>query len=338
MSGVSDPTQPESAADAGSPAAFGSRSRRGPLRRVLVRLGQLLLTVVVTAFILQRLGPGIGDLSGEIAVIDVRWGWIAASCAALALGYGVSGWIWGRMVEDLGGPHLAPADSVRIFLVANLGRYVPGKLWQIAGLALLARRRGVTAPVATAAALVGQAVSLAGAMLIGLIALAHAPPPLGRLAPFAGVATAVVVLTVTIPGIFRPLLRFAIRFVPGEKPAEIPIGAVEGLRWLALYTLNWGGYALAFWLLMRGLSLPIPALVAGPAFSAAYVLGYLAVFAPAGLGVREGSMIALLTPAVGGPGAAFVALAARVWTTAVEVIPAGAFWLAGVGRRGQGTS
>ena len=303
------------------------------MRRVLVRVAQVALTVLVTWLILDRLGPGLGAIaSTEAGLVSPRWGWIAAACALLALSYGTSALIWGRMVRDLGGPRLTPADAVRIYLVANLGRYVPGKLWQIAGLALLARGRGVPAAVATAAALVGHAVSLAGAMVIGLLALAQAPPPLDRFAPFAAAGTALVVLTVTIPGIFRPLLRLWLRWVPGDAPTDVPIGALEGLRWLALYALNWGGFALAFWLLMRGLSLPGSPLVLGPAFAAAYVLGYLALFAPAGLGVREGALVVLLSPTVGAGPAALAAVVARVWTTVVEVIPAGAFWLAGIAR------
>jgi hypothetical protein len=39
-----------------------------------------------------------------------------------------------------------------------------------------------------------------------------------------------------------------------------------------------------------------------------------------------------LTPTLGAGGAAFAAVAARVWTTVVEVIPAAAFWLTGKGR------
>lgn len=302
----------------------------------MVRVGQLALTVAVTWLILERLGPGLRTMAASpVGIVSPRWGWIAAACALLAAGYAVSAWIWGRMVRDLGGPQLETADAVRIYLIANLGRYVPGKLWQVAGLALLARGKGVSTPVATAAAFVGQAVALAGAMLIGLMALAQAPPPLGRMAPLALLGTAVVVLIVTIPGIFRPLLRLLLRWVPGEAPADVPIGALEGVRWLALYTLNWGGYALAFWLLMRGLSLPGSPLVLGPAFAAAYVLGYLALFAPAGLGVREGALVVLLSPTVGPGAAALAAVVARVWTTVVEVVPAGAFWLAGIGRSGE---
>jgi uncharacterized membrane protein YbhN (UPF0104 family) len=126
------------------------------------------------------------------------------------------------------------------------------------------------------------------------------------------------------------------RWVPGEAPPEVPIGALEGLRWLALYTVNWGGYALAFWLLMRGLSLPGGPLVLGSAFAAAWVSGYVVLFAPAGLGVRVSAMVVLLSPTVGAGAAALAAVVARVWTTVVEVVPAGAFWLAGIGRSRAG--
>ena len=55
-------------------------------------------------------------------------------------------------------------------------------------------------------------------------------------------------------------------------------------------------------------------------FAGSHVAGYLALVAPVGLVVREGAMVSLLSlPAAipAGP-AATLALAARLWTTAVE--------------------
>jgi len=302
-------------------------------RRPFARAAQILLTIAVTWLILERLGPGLAELAGAGEDVSVRWGWLASSCVVLALGYAVSGLVWGKMVHDLGGPDLPVRDAVRIYLVANLGRYVPGKLWQIAGLALLARAHGVPVPVATGAAVIGQAVALAGAALIGMLAITGGEGPPAGLTAWVLVGAAAVVALVTIPALFRPLVRLWLRLVPGDAPREVTVGATDGVRWLALYTLNWGGYALAFWLLVRGLSLPGGPLVVGPAFAAAYVLGYVALFAPAGLGVREGFLVAFLAPTLGPGGAVLTAVAARVWTTLVEVIPAGAFWLAGFGRR-----
>ena len=337
MIDVSSPAPaPDPGPDAGSATTPGTspHARNGRGRRFLKLAVQLALTLLVTVFIVDRLGPGLRTLASTApAQIDLHWGWISTSCVVLLAGYFFSAWIWGRMVRDLGGPAVPSRDAIRIYMVANLGRYLPGKLWQIAGLAYLARDRGVTAPIATAAAVVGQAVSLAGAMLIGLIALGAAGPDLARWAPLAAVATLAVGVVVTVPTIFRPLLRLLLRFVPGETPEEIPIGASEGIRWLALFTLNWAGYALAFSFLVRGLSLPGNPLEVGPAFAASYVLGYLVLFAPAGLGIREASMVAFLSPIMGPSGAALAALTSRVWTTVVEVVPAGAFWLAGVGRK-----
>ena len=142
------------------------------MKRVGVRLLQIGLTVVVTWFIFDRVGVDFA-LLGRLNT----GGWrprpalFLASCAVLVVGYVWSASLWGRLVLDLGGPRLPVWTSVRVFMVANLGRYVPGKVWQIAGLAYLAKREGVQASVAIGAAILGQGIALLGATLVGIGAL-----------------------------------------------------------------------------------------------------------------------------------------------------------------------
>ena len=62
------------------------------------------------------------------------------------------------------------------------------------------------------------------------------------------------------------------------------------------------------------------------AFGASYVLGYAMVFAPAGIGPREAFLVLFLAPHIGAPASAMLAVITRLWTTIVEVIPAGLFW------------
>jgi hypothetical protein len=57
------------------------------------------------------------------------------------------------------------------------------------------------------------------------------------------------------------------------------------------------------------------------------VLGYAMIFAPAGLGPREGFLIVFLTPHLGAAPSGVVAIVARIWTTLVEVVPAALFWI-----------
>ncbi|MCX6825695.1 MAG: hypothetical protein NTV06_00295, partial [candidate division Zixibacteria bacterium] len=55
-------------------------------------------------------------------------------------------------------------------------------------------------------------------------------------------------------------------------------------------------------------------------YIAAYILGYISIISPAGLGVREGVISALLAPQFGTPVAVSMALINRVWITIAEAI------------------
>jgi hypothetical protein len=134
----------------------------------------------------------------------------------------------------------------------------------------------------------------------------------------------------SVPPVYRRALAAWFRLARTERTAEVTRG--QGLLWLLAYLLNWTLYAVAFWLLTVSFGLQGPPLAVGSAFAGAYVLGYVMLFAPAGLGPREGFLIAFLTPHFGAGAAGMIAVVARLWTTAVEVLPAGVFWLIGVGR------
>ena len=56
-------------------------------------------------------------------------------------------------------------------------------------------------------------------------------------------------------------------------------------------------------------------------FGGAYFLGYAAIFAPAGIGVREGAMAVLLSPWMGAADATVLAVIARIWMTVAELVP-----------------
>jgi uncharacterized membrane protein YbhN (UPF0104 family) len=270
-------------------------------------------------------GLGVSQL-GDVA--PAAWlpdplGFTAASLLLLGA-YFFSAALWGMLVQDLGGPRLPVWTSVQLFMIANRGRYLPGKVWQIAGLATLARGHGVPPATGAGAAVLGQGIALVAASAIGLGAVLTAPPPYPTWGAGVGVAIAILVVLVSIPSVFAPLARAWFRLSRTEAPPAL--GSVHALRWLALYALNWGAYALSFWILARSLGVDAGVVPAASAFAAAYVLGYVMIFAPAGLGPREGFLIAFLTPHVGATASGVVAVVARLWTTLVELVPAGLFW------------
>lgn len=249
---------------------------------------------------------------------------LGVSCLLLLVGYFMSAALWSRIVVGLGGPRLPTAEAIRLFMIANLGRYIPGKVWQIAGLAVLARSRGVSPGTATGAAVLGQGIALVAASGIGLGALLDGPE---HLRPWGLGATALLIGGVAFsasPALLRHVVALWFRIARREPPAALR--SRVAMSWLVLYLVNWGLYALSFSLLVESFGHPGLSPAVASSFAAAYVLGYLAVFAPAGLGVREAVLIAFLTPQLGVGPAGAMAVLARLWATAVEVVPAAVFW------------
>ena len=97
-----------------------------------------------------------------------------------------------------------------------------------------------------------------------------------------------------------------------------------------LYFGAWLVIGVSFWLTARSLvTIPVHELpfYIG-AFGAAWVAGLVAIYAPGGLGVREGLLVVLLRGRIGTADAALVAALSRIVLTSVDVGLAGLSWLA----------
>jgi glycosyltransferase 2 family protein len=280
-------------------------------------LFRIVFTVGVTWIIARQVGVGLDDaLALDRGVPELRPVPMGASILVLLLAFGFAARLWGWMVRELGGRDPGALASARIILTANLGRYIPGKVWQLAGVAVLSRRAGIAASTGTLSALLVQGFALTATAAWGIPVLAD-----NELRIALAVAAALLILA-SIPPVtrtgFRVLFRLA-RRDPDESPRT---GPGFGPRWLAWHGILWGVYGLAFHWFMVGLGFDIGFGTAAVSFAAAYLLGYLALPAPAGIGVREGVLLALLQPHIGAA-AAPVAILARLWMTVVELVPAG---------------
>lgn len=306
----------------------GPAQRPDRRRRAAVRGLQLAVTALVTWFIFRAVGLQLGDLDA-LSMTDWRPAGLLLVVASLLLlvGYAASAALWGELVRDLGGPRIPVKTATRTFLVANLGRYVPGKLWQIAGLAFLARKEGVSAPVATGAAVVGQAFALVGATLVGAVAFFQVGAEFRTMGVIVLATVAVGVIVTSVPAVSHRVMTLWFRLLRSTPPADLRLGPAFTPKWVALYALNWVVYVASFRIFLLAFGLPGTFLETAPAFAAAYVAGYVMVFSPAGIGIREGVLTLFLAPVTGQGTAAAVALLARLWTTVVEVVPAGALWL-----------
>lgn len=238
------------------------------------------------------------------------------------LGWGV--WIWQRVLRRLGVP-LALRPLMRIWFLATLARYIPGKIWQFVGAAQLARRYGVSALPLVTSMVVSMGFTMAAAALLGAPLLAFRLIDNDTIALGLSVLAGVAVLIGVHP---RPV-NLALDLLPRAFHREV-------LRWEASWgyallllfwsVLSWIAYGAAFSLFAASLfdvSLDaVPGLIAANAV--AVLAGILAVVVPAGLGAREFALSLLLQPFLPVPGAgALLALLSRLWVMIGEVLGAG---------------
>jgi uncharacterized membrane protein YbhN (UPF0104 family) len=215
------------------------------------------------------------------------------------------------------GQSLGRPQAARIWLVSNLGRYLPGKVWSIAGLAVLASRAGVKSWAATGSAVAMQALAVGTGASVVAIAAPQTASPL-QLALAGVIAVAFVWLLVSPTGVSRVVsaLRPQAEFRPLDLRAAISAGLVTVLAWIT--------YGVAFWLLANGVlandALDLRSAIG--VFAAGYIVGLLAIFAPGGVGVREAVLVALLTPRIGPGEALALAVASRLVLTLCEVVAA----------------
>jgi hypothetical protein len=260
----------------------------------------------------------------DMPPLQIRPGWAVASAATVLATYFLLILAW-RFVLSGWGQRMPLRAAVKVWCVSNLGRYVPGKVWAVAGMAVMAKAHGVDGWAATASALVMQVIALATAVVVVLatipaLQIGGADISAATLVA-AGVFGLGFVWLLTVPAVMTALGRLTGgRF----SPRPLTLQAVAAGTGSAL--LSWFAYGLALWFLARSVipDAPLALSAAVGSFAAAYMLGLLAIFAPGGLVVREGVLFGLLAPLVGAGAALILVPASRLLLTATEVVAAGA--------------
>lgn len=286
--------------------------RGGALGRVL---RWTLMAVAVCALVWAVVSTW-ATVSDAIAQMGWSMAALATGLALAALAFNTLSW---RAVMASVGLEAPLRDAAGVFLVSQAGKYVPGAVWPVVAQADFARSHGVSRARATAGSLVAMAVGVVMAGVVGAGTLAVFSPG-GVAAYWWAIAAAVALAVLLLPPVLGRLVSLALRVLrrDGDAPrigarALGASAAWSGLNWLAL-----GGQA---YVLLRAVGGDDASLgVATGAFALAWLAGFLAVFMPAGVGVRETALVALLAGTATRPEALALALVSRFALTVADLI------------------
>lgn len=285
------------------------------------RIMRRLAALAAVAFAVWALKDQLAAFSDSGHRIQPRWHFLGASAALVLLTHGILVQTWRSALADVAGAQLPFLAAARIWSVSNLGRYIPGKVWAIVAMATMTRDRGIPAVAATGIAILINVVNILTGMALSL-ALGAELAGARAWGTWLGLAGAAMVLA--LPAIIPPAVRIAARIV--RRDFSLPPLPRTVIWKASLGTLiAWLLYGLAFKLLVLGVldEAPGSAGVYVAAFTSSYVLGYIVLVAPGGIGVREGALVSALSnfPFVTAGAAGVVAVSSRLWLTAIEIMP-----------------
>jgi uncharacterized membrane protein YbhN (UPF0104 family) len=292
-----------------------------------------LVFVAFVVIAVQRQWPEVRDSLAHLPPVAVVASALAAGAAVVC-----SAFQQRSLLTALGVGPIAPIPWLGAFLPAQLGKYVPGSGLAYVAQMELSRRLGVRRAVSVTAMALGTIMTLLMAFVLG--ALAQGQGGLAEVPAWARIAVPVAATAGLAAITIRPgWVGAVLSRLPGKRFR----GGFSGLELghvgpsLAWSLAAWLAYGAHFWALAWPyVDQPGPALaLALGGFPLAWAVGFLAIVVPAGVGVREMVLAAVLSP-VTGPGAALtMAALSRFVILLAEVVLAAAGTAARWTRKGR---
>jgi uncharacterized membrane protein YbhN (UPF0104 family) len=293
----------------------------------VVRIGFVVVTVALGLLAVVTEWHGIRD-----AVTRLRLATLGGSLAFVVASLLVSMVLWRVLIAGLGSP-LPYSVAARVIFTSQLGKYLPGSVWPVLAQMELGRDNGVPRRRSLTAFLLLMLYSAATGLLVATALVPFVAA--AEVRPFRWAFLLMPVLLVALhPRVLNPVLDRALR-VARRPPLEHPLTWQLSARAVAIGVVQWMVMGAHVWIL--GVQLGADPVTLAPlavgGFALAWCVGYLGVVSPAGLGVREVALVAVLSPVLSPADAIVVAVASRVIMTVADLLLAGGSALSlGAGR------
>ncbi len=298
-------------------------------RRIVISGAKLLIAAAIVIAIVTALHQNWPTVARTATHLDATWLVVAF---ALCLAYRIANACgWPLVLGALRFP-LPVARGARIWLVSETMRWLPGSVWGFYSRVHEARKVGVPTATASMSLPLELILTIAAWTITAIVGLGSSGVLvewMSRISGpriFAAAGIALTLLSLVI-GLAR---RFPEnRYVKKARGfgADLRGVLIEGprvslvLATFALYLFLCVVNGLAFYALVRAFSDAAPSVATIVGInSIGWLVGFFAVCAPGGLGVREGGMTALLAPLVPLEVAIGSVVVWRLMQIAVEVV------------------
>jgi uncharacterized membrane protein YbhN (UPF0104 family) len=287
---------------------------------------------IVVAVIFALMGKMVWENWVQVQETDftLRLFPLLSSTLIFALSYFIQVWAWYLISVKLRIALPFP-DTLKSWFFSQFGKYVPGKIWLLLGRLYFYGSRGRSRTAVSVGLYLETASMIMAALLLFLISLLffkEVPLRLdGRQWGVAGLLSLGILISLH-PRVLQKILN-GILIRLKREPLALALSYWDVLRVVFVCILAWGIGGIGFYLFVDSV-LPVSLrhilfLAGSLAFSS--TLGLIALFAPGGLGVREGALVFLLSAIMPPSVAVVVSILTRLWMTLIEIGLTGMIYL-----------
>jgi len=264
---------------------------------------------------------------------------LVLSTLLFVLSYLTQIWAWYLITVKLG-IAISIRETFESWFYSQLGKYLPGKVWVLLGRYYFYEAKGKSrGKISIALYLEVLTVLLAAGLLsaIGTVSFREA----NSFGSGTGIGWMFLFFLFVFLSVYPKFLQKILNWILilfRKEPVMLSISYRDILWILLICILSWIIGGIGFWIFVDSVfaisSQHILFLTGALALSS--ILGLIALFAPSGLGVREGALVYLLSFMMPGPVAVVISTLTRIWMTLIEIGLIGIVYLLSKIRKGLG--
>jgi len=214
--------------------------------------------------------------------------------------------------------------GLKVFFYSELWKYLPGKVWSFAGRMYLCQKLGISSTKTFVSMVMQVALTTISGILIFLISLVFNSKFRTYVNPLILLIIVISVLTILHPKILTRIINVFLHLLK-KGSIRIEVSFSQICVMLGYYCVVWLFFGTAFYFLINSVTF-IPAskipILAG-LFCISATIGVAALFAPAGLGVRESVLAVLLSNFFPISLSILISVLSRIWVSVIELVMVG---------------
>ncbi|MCK4662592.1 MAG: flippase-like domain-containing protein [Bacteroidales bacterium] len=237
------------------------------------------------------------------------------------------GALWNLLLRDLNSKQLSFHESFKIQVQAWFGKYIPGKVGLVGIKFYLGKKKSINSTTLGISTIYENIFQIVTAFLVSVPILFYFSlkelgenPFLYQILPLLFIVGLFIFIH---PKVFFYFINLGLKLIkkqPISKKYFLTSGQI--VKYVILYSIGIIANGIAFFLFIQSIT-PLSLEYLIPTigvFNFAGVIGLLAIFVPAGLGVREGLIVLLLQAYMPLEIVIFISILSRLWITVADGI------------------